>query len=272
MDETTQNYGLEIIDKKTEVVSPDKINRNMVMLDTQLKSVQTQLDSIDVTTSVENVINRRVNIDTSKSLGTLISTWLDTVKTAILDAIGLLPQKSVWTDSRGAKLDNLNQSMTTTQTNIVSAVNNARDSIKTHITDISQKCYNASATDTVVLATSKTVSSNSPFAEFTPKYNGWVTINVTGSRTNTQYTTYLKFINPSMVDNSTTYPLGNMLNTPLGGTFTKEGTGVCIVGAFTTGESYSVDIPVIAGQTIRFFANSGLTITKLSIGYSEVTL
>lgn len=152
MNETTQNYGLEIIDKKTEVVSPDKINRNMVKLDAELNKVQTKVEGIDVTTDVENVVNRRVNADTSKPLSTLISEWITSAKTAILNDISTLtshvtsqhtatknhvttkvdglPQKSVWTDGRGAKLDNLDQKVSTAENNIKTHVTNSMNSPK----------------------------------------------------------------------------------------------------------------------------------------------
>ena len=55
----TPNYGLEEINKATDVLSPDPINRNMVKIDTQLKTneiaiqaVEQQVATIDVTTDV----------------------------------------------------------------------------------------------------------------------------------------------------------------------------------------------------------------------------
>lgn len=127
-------------------------------LSQQIKNLEGQIQNIDVSGDVRQVINERVNADTSKPLSTLISEWVNVAKTAILNSINGLPQKSVWTDARGAKLDNLNQSMTTTQTNITSnadknkegivnwttscrdnvnsTVNAARDNIKTHMTSL----------------------------------------------------------------------------------------------------------------------------------------
>lgn len=96
--------------------------------------IRVLIENINVQGDVEEVVNRRLNPDISKPLGTLISEWINTAKTAILNGINGLPQKSVWTDGRGAKLDNLDQSMTTTQTNINNVVNSARDNIKSHIT------------------------------------------------------------------------------------------------------------------------------------------
>ena len=125
-------------------------------LDAKIKILDGQLKDIDVSSDVRQVINERVNADTSNPLGTLISGWIDTAKTAVLNAISTLtsyvttqhtntknhvtskvdalPQKSVWTDARAAKLDNLNQSMTVTQNNINNTVNSAMDNIKSHVT------------------------------------------------------------------------------------------------------------------------------------------
>lgn len=100
----------------------------------KIKDIEQKVTNIDVSGDVRQVINERVNADTSKPLSTLISEWVNAAKTAILNGINGLPQKSVWTDARGAKLDNLNQSMTTTQTNINNNTNAARDNIKNHIT------------------------------------------------------------------------------------------------------------------------------------------
>ncbi|WP_053983732.1 hypothetical protein [Niameybacter massiliensis] len=100
----------------------------------KIKSIDQKITGIDVSGDVRRVVNERVNADTSKPLNTLINEWINSAKTAILNVINGLPQKSVWTDARGAKLDNLNQSMSTTQTNITTAVNSARDVIKNHIT------------------------------------------------------------------------------------------------------------------------------------------
>lgn len=102
-------------------------------LDSKIKNLEGQIQNIDVSGDVRQVINERVNADTSKPLSTLISEWVNAAKTAILDAIGLLPQKSIWTDARGAKLDNLNQSMSTTQTNVNNNTNTARDNINANV-------------------------------------------------------------------------------------------------------------------------------------------
>ena len=158
----TTNYGLKKPDG-TDAVDIAIINENMDTIDTtmknnekQIKVLAGQIENIDVSGDVRRVVNERVNADTSKPLSTLINEWITSAKTAILNAISTLtthitsqhtttknhvtskvdglPQKSVWTDARGAKLDNLNQSMSTTQTNITTAVNSARDVIKNHIT------------------------------------------------------------------------------------------------------------------------------------------
>ncbi len=157
----TTNYGLKKPDG-TDAVDIAIINQNMDTIDTtmknnasQIKSLEGQINNIDVSGDVRQVINERVNADISKPLSTLISEWVNAAKTAILNGINGLPQKSIWSDERGAKLDNLNQSMTTTQTNVTnnadknkdtivnwttscrdnvnSTVNEARDNIKNHI-------------------------------------------------------------------------------------------------------------------------------------------
>ena len=99
--------------------------------------IRVLIENINVQGDVEEVVNRRLNLDISKPLGTLISEWINTAKTAILNGINGLPQKSVWTDARGAKLDNLNQSMTTTQTNINNHINNKANQILAEINKIS---------------------------------------------------------------------------------------------------------------------------------------
>lgn len=150
MNETTQNYGLEIIDKKTEVVSPDKINRNMVKLDAELNKVQTKVEGIDVTTDVENVVNRRLNPDTSKPLSTLISEWITSAKTAILEGISTLTNhvtsqhtatKNHVSQERGntqqtitACRDQVQNTVNVARDNINATVNTARDNIKNHVT------------------------------------------------------------------------------------------------------------------------------------------
>ena len=114
-------------------------------LDAKIKNLESQIQNIDVSGDVRQVINERVNADTSKPLSTLISEWVNAAKTAILNGINGLPQKSVWSDERGTKLDNIDQSMTTTQTNITNNANknkevivnwatSCRDDIKNHIT------------------------------------------------------------------------------------------------------------------------------------------
>ncbi|MBS5799980.1 MAG: hypothetical protein KID02_09535 [Clostridiales bacterium] len=100
----------------------------------KIKDIEQKVTNIDVSGDVRQVINERVNADTSKPLSTLISEWVNAAKIAILNSINGLPQKSIWTDARGAKLDNLDQSMTTTQININNNTNAARDNIKNHIT------------------------------------------------------------------------------------------------------------------------------------------
>lgn len=162
--ESTTNYGL-IKPGQDDFYNVDDFNQNMDTIDQQLKvnenqikNLEGQIQNIDISGDVRQVINERVNADTSKPLSTLISEWVNAAKTAILNGINGLPQKSVWSDERGAKLDNLNQSMTTTQTNVTnnadknkdtivnwttscrdnvnSTVNSARDNIKSHVTSV----------------------------------------------------------------------------------------------------------------------------------------
>lgn len=162
--ESTTNYGL-IKPGQDDFYNVDEFNQNMDTIDHQLKvnedqikTLENKIQNIDVSGNVRQVINERVNEDTSKPLSTLISEWVNAAKTAILNAVSTLtthvtsqhtatknhvttkvdalPQKSVWTDARGAKLDNLNQSMTTTQTNIDNNTNAARDNIKSHMTSL----------------------------------------------------------------------------------------------------------------------------------------
>lgn len=128
-------------------------------LDAKIKNLEGQIQNINVSGDVRQVINERVNADTSKPLSTLISEWVNTAKTAILNAVSTLtthvtsqhtatknhvttkvdalPQKTVWTDARGAKLDNLNQSLSTTQANINNNINEKATQILTGVNKIS---------------------------------------------------------------------------------------------------------------------------------------
>lgn len=120
--------------------------------------IRVLIENINVQGDVEEVVNRRLNPDISKPLGTLISEWINTAKTAILNAVSTLtthvtsqhtvtknhvttkvdalPQKSVWTDVRGAKLDMLDQGIIKTQSNINGYIVAARDNIKSHMTSL----------------------------------------------------------------------------------------------------------------------------------------
>lgn len=98
--------------------------------------IRVLIENINVQGDVEEVVNRRLNPDISKPLGTLISEWINTAKTAILNGINGLPQKSVWTDARGVKLDMLDQSIIKTQSNINGYIVAARDNIKSHMTSL----------------------------------------------------------------------------------------------------------------------------------------
>lgn len=132
----TPNYGL-FQDTQDEFYNVDKLNSSFLTIDNELKkqeegisNLQGQIENIDVSTDVEDVIDRRVNTDKSKSLNVLINE----AKIAILDKLNLLPLKSIWTDVRAGKLDNLNQSLSDTQTNINNNTNTARDNTKSHVT------------------------------------------------------------------------------------------------------------------------------------------
>ena len=124
----------------------------------KIKDIEQKVTSIDVSNDVRQVINERVNADTSKPLSTLISEWINAAKTALLNAVSTLtthvtsqhtatknhvttkvdalPQKSVWTDARGAKLDMLDQGIIKTQSNINGYIVTARDNIKSHMTSL----------------------------------------------------------------------------------------------------------------------------------------
>lgn len=123
----TTNYKLEEINKATDVLSPDPINRNMVKIDTQMKAsedkikaVEQQVATIDVTTDVEEVVNRRVNSDRTKPLNTIVSDFKDVIVSAINTA-----------------RDNIKAHVTSEHTNTKSNVNtsivSARDSINTNV-------------------------------------------------------------------------------------------------------------------------------------------
>lgn len=160
--ESTTNYGL-IKPGQDDFYNVDDFNQNMDTIDKQLKvnesqikTLENQIQNIDVSGDVRQVINERVNADTSKPLSTLISEWVNAAKTAILNDVSTLtthvtsqhtatknhvttkvdalPQKSVWTDARGAKLDMLDQGIIKTQSNINGYIVTARDNIKNHIT------------------------------------------------------------------------------------------------------------------------------------------
>lgn len=162
--ESTTNYGL-IKPGQDDFYNVDEFNQNMDTIDHQLKvnenqikTLENKIQNIDVSGNVRQVINERVNADTSKPLSTLISEWVNAAKTAILNAVSTLtthvtsqhtatknhvttkvdalPQKSVWTDVRGAKLDMLDQGIIKTQSNINGYIVTARDNIKSHMTSL----------------------------------------------------------------------------------------------------------------------------------------
>lgn len=162
--ESTTNYGL-IKPGQDDFYNVDEFNQNMDTIDQQLKvnenqikNLESKVQNIDVSGDVRQVINERVNADTSKPLSTLISEWVNTAKTALLNAVSTLtthvtsqhtatknhvttkvdalPQKSVWTDARGAKLDMLDQGIIKTQSNINGYIVTARDNIKSHMTSL----------------------------------------------------------------------------------------------------------------------------------------
>lgn len=157
MSEFTPKYNLEK-PSQDDFYDVDVHNKNMERIEEQLSLNEEAVKNMDVSASITNVINERVNADTSKPLSTLISEWVNAAKTAILNAVSTLtthvtsqhtatknhvttkvdalPQKSVWTDVRGAKLDMLDQGIIKTQSNINGYIVTARDNIKSHMTSL----------------------------------------------------------------------------------------------------------------------------------------
>lgn len=121
-------------------------------LDSKIKNLEGQIQNIDVSGDVRQVINERVNADTSKPLSTLISEWVNAAKTAILNGINTLTnhvtsqhtatKQHVSTELNGTNrhitdsLTGTNNHMTACKDNINATVNSARDNIKSHMTSL----------------------------------------------------------------------------------------------------------------------------------------
>ena len=87
----------------------------------KIKSIDQKITDIDVSSDVRQVINERVNANTSKPLNSLIHEWLTSAKTAILEAISTLTT-------------HVTNQHTATKNHVTSKVDAARDNIKSHIT------------------------------------------------------------------------------------------------------------------------------------------
>lgn len=150
--DTTPHCGL-VKPKQTDFYNVDDFNVNMDKIDeqikvntdeveknsNQIKILEEQVNNLDVSGDVRQVINERVNTDTSKPLSTLVSEWITSAKTVILNGINAL------TSHVTACRDNTNNHITSQHTvtknivnsardNVNSTVNAARDSIKSHVT------------------------------------------------------------------------------------------------------------------------------------------
>lgn len=105
----------------------------------QLRNLESQLNNIDVSTDVEEVVNRRLNPDTSKPLSTLFSEWITSTKTAILDGISTLTnhvtacRDGILNHTTGCR-DNTNNHITSQHQLTQNVVNAARDNVKSHVT------------------------------------------------------------------------------------------------------------------------------------------
>lgn len=281
----TPNYNLHLIDKKTEVISPDPINENMIKVDTQIKILEGQVNNIDVSGDVRQVINERVNADTSKPLSTLISGWVDAAKTAILDGISTLtnhvtsqhtatkshvttkvdalPQKSVWTDARGAKLDNLNQSLSATQSNIQTTVNSAMDNIKSHVStavvNAAEKVYVPSDTvrETILNTEISSFGEIRYLGKFIAKRTGTVKIKITmrNFQSITGYTGAFMYSKFSLGENPYIWkePINYKYSTPIGAILDSVSGTIeafrCEVASYTV---YELELFVQKGSPIFF--------------------
>lgn len=94
-------------------------------LDGEIKKVRSEINE-----AVGNIDLSSVNRHTT----TEVNAARDNIKSHITSEIAKVPQKTVWTDARGAKLDTLDQGIIKTQSNINGYIVSARDNIKTHVT------------------------------------------------------------------------------------------------------------------------------------------
>lgn len=233
----TTNYGLEEINKQTDIISPEPINRNMVKIDAQMKtnelaiqSVSEQVATINVTSDVEAVIDRRVNTDRLKPLNTFIGEVKDAIVTAI-------------TSARDNIKTHVTSEHTTTKTKINTDIISARDSVnanvdaeatsirtaiadlKQHVsngqtliaTTITNKGISAASSDTLVTLASKIGQINSiadPFAlynkltvDIADRWNG-TAIAPPGMRTETVYVGTAKTLSKGFAFFYTDSPIG----------------------------------------------------------------
>lgn len=149
MSEFTPKYNLEK-PSQDDFYDVDVHNKNMERIEEQLSLNEEAVKNMDVSASITNVINERVNADTSKPLSTLISEWINTAKTALLNAVSTLTthvtsqhtgtKQHVSTELNGTNrhitdsLTGTNNHITACKDNINATVNSARDNIKSHIT------------------------------------------------------------------------------------------------------------------------------------------
>lgn len=183
MSDFTPKYRLEQPTQE-DFYNIDVHNNNMQIIEQQLSMNEEAIKNIDVSSSITSVINERVNTDISKSLNVLISEFINNAKDAITShitsKINTLPQKSVWTDARGTKLDNLNQSLSTTESNIKSNTSSLINGVKTHI-DGKYKVLVASNNKRVTLVgdAEKNYKLNSVIGRWTATKSGVVRVTCT---------------------------------------------------------------------------------------------
>lgn len=130
--------------RKMQIMSPDGDYTTQLMPETDAQYVLTSdgdnvENKITVNTQQINNFSDKIGVETDTSTRPTIfgrlkqiyenvltrstQTSVDGVKVVADDVKSNMVLKSVWTDARAGKLDNLNQSLSTTQTNIINAVN-----------------------------------------------------------------------------------------------------------------------------------------------------
>ncbi|WP_053984988.1 hypothetical protein [Niameybacter massiliensis] len=155
----TTNYGLKKPDG-TDAVDIAIINENMDNIDTtmknnekQINALAGQIENIDVSSDVRQVINEKVNSDPSKPLNTLINEWLNSAKTAILEKISTLTthvtsQHTATKHHVSTELSGTNRHITDSLTGTNNHVTACKDNIKDHVTasiaNVSEKKYTIS--------------------------------------------------------------------------------------------------------------------------------